>query len=181
MKNLVVVVSYMKNYFFGIEVAEVPKKTNPHVPDLPPYVLDLPPHGSDPPPRIRPSLCSRPSSPCCRPTYLAPSEHLSRHYYQDLCLLKWPDLKQTNSGELIHPLELHIHPTLKQLLGSPYHPVLLQLVQNTVKAPRSYNERTFLSCIMKKEDAHCSYFKWVKFLPQKVRIFIELQTSHFIF
>ena len=52
MKNLVVVVSYVKNYFFGIEVAEVPKKTNPHVPDLPPYVLDLPPHGSDPPPRV---------------------------------------------------------------------------------------------------------------------------------
>jgi len=52
MKNLVVFESYVKNYFFGIEVAEVPKKTNPHVPDLPPYVLDLPPHGSDPPPRV---------------------------------------------------------------------------------------------------------------------------------
>ena len=55
MKNLVVFESYVhvKNYFFGIEVAEVPKKTNPHVPDLPPYyVLDLPPHDSDPPPRV---------------------------------------------------------------------------------------------------------------------------------
>ena len=47
----------------------------------------------------------------------------------------------------------------------------LQPVQNTIKAPGSDNGRTFLSCIRKNEDDQCSYFKWVKVLPQKVIIF----------
>ena len=164
MKNLVLFESYVKNYFFGIEVAEVPKKTNPHVPDLPPYyVLDLPPHDSDPPPRVSgpPYVADLPPHVADLPTQMTrpkADQHRSANPFAGA--------SYSSNSKAAAWFSIPSCPTA----ASAKHGQGSRLTME--EFPELYHE---------ERRCPCSYFKWVKVLPQKVRIFIELQTSHFIF